>query len=158
MIRKKILLLGDFHVGKTSLIRRYVDNAFSDDYLTTIGVKISKKALKVDGLDFELLIWDIEGATPVKKIPTHYFAGAAGAILVADLTRPETIKGLDEHALRFHAVNPKSVCVRAYNKVDLIPEESLGSIDIPPDTFLTSAKDDINVSLLFETLVRRIAS
>ncbi len=158
MIRKKILLLGDFHVGKTSLIRRYVDNAFSDDYLTTIGVKISKKALTVDAMDFELLIWDIEGATPVKKIPTHYFAGAAGAILVADLTRPETIESLGEHALRFQSANPRSVCVRAYNKVDLIPEESRKEIDLPPDTFLTSAKDDINVVRLFETLVRRIAS
>ena len=81
MHQKKIVLLGDFNVGKTSLIRRYVDNAFDDEYLTTIGVKISKKSLD----DERLLIWDIEGATIGKPIPKHYIKGAHGAIIVADI-------------------------------------------------------------------------
>ena len=63
MIQKKICLLGPFAVGKTSLIRRFVDSIFSDKYLTTIGVKIDKKALTIENKDINLMIWDIVGAT-----------------------------------------------------------------------------------------------
>lgn len=156
MIRKKILLLGDFHVGKTSLIRRYVDNTFSDDYLTTIGVKISKKRIVVEEEEYELLIWDIEGATPLRGIPEHYYVGAAGAILVADITRPDTLNALGKHEASFQAMNPLSPCVRAYNKTDLISDEKKWSIELPPDTFLTSAKENLNVDRVFTTLVQRI--
>lgn len=158
MIRKKILLLGDFHVGKTSLIRRYVDNAFSDDYLTTIGVKISKKRIVLEGTEYELLIWDIEGATPAKKIPVHYFTGAAGAILVGDVIRPETLEGLGDHETLFHSVNRNSPCVRAYNKEDLLSAEQKQAMILPPDSFFTSAKENINVDRVFATLVQRIHS
>ncbi len=158
MIRKKILLLGDFHVGKTSLIRRYVDNAFSDDYLTTIGVKISKKQITLHDREYELLIWDIEGATPTKKIPTHYFAGAAGAIVVGDLTREETLTSLPEHLQSFHSVNRGKPWVFAYNKVDLLPVEQRKRLQLPEWSFATSAKEDLNVDTLFTTLLERIVS
>ena len=156
MIRKKILLLGDFHVGKTSLIRRYVDNSFDDNYLTTIGVKISKKQIVLDGEIYELLIWDIEGATPQKKIPSNYFKGASGAIFVTDICREETIKNLSIHIDDFLNVNPHAPYVIAYNKADLLTEAQKDAYNLDPFTLLTSAKEDINVEKLFEVLGQRM--
>ena len=157
MIRKKILLLGDFSVGKTSLVKRYVDGTFDDRYLTTIGVKISKKLLKTNGVDFELIIWDVEGATPNKKIPLEYYRGASGAILVADATRKETLENLQELKDIFLTANPNAKFVTAHNKVDLLSEIAVECLHLEEgDGFLTSAKDDKNVEELFAALAKEI--
>jgi small GTP-binding protein len=156
MIRKKILLLGDFSVGKTSLVRRYVDGAFDDKYLTTIGVKISKKLIELNGEECELLIWDVEGSTPSKKISLGYYRGASGAIFVADVTRHETIKNLQEHKDVFLSENPDAEYVTAYNKADRLSEVARDNLVIGDDIFLTSAKDDENVEALFISLAKKI--
>jgi len=156
MIRKKILLLGDFSVGKTSLVKRYVDGAFDDKYLTTIGVKISKKIVEVDGVECELLIWDVEGSTPSKKISLGYYRGASGAIFVTDVTRKETLDNLQAHKDVFLTENPSAQFVTAYNKVDMLSEMARGSIIVEGDVFLTSAKDDENVEALFVQLVKKM--
>ena len=156
MIRKKILLLGDFSVGKTSLVRRYVDGAFDDKYLTTIGVKISKKLLTINGIECELLIWDVEGSTPSKKISLGYYRGASGAILVSDITRRDTVNGLEEHKTIFLSENPDSEFVIAYNKSDALNEIAKENIKLDEDTFLTSAKDDSNVEALFLRLMEKM--
>jgi len=156
MIRKKILLIGDFNVGKTSLIRRYVDNAFDDKYLTTIGVKISKKKLLLNEEECELLIWDLEGATPQKSIPKTYYGGAAGAIFVGDVSRFETIKNLDGHIEVFKQINPNGSYVIAYNKSDLLKLDQIKSLQNIENVFLTSAKKDINVDKMFISLAKEI--
>jgi small GTP-binding protein len=156
MIRKKILLLGDFSVGKTSLIRRYVDNTFDDKYLTTIGVKISKKSIVIENIECELLIWDIEGATTIKKIPHSYFKGASGAIFVCDVNREETIEGINEHINTFLMLNNQAKYVVAYNKADLLSVLDKEALTLPGNTFLTSAKEDNNVELLFNTLAKEM--
>ena len=156
MIRKKILLLGDFNVGKTSLIRRYVDNTFDDKYLTTIGVKISKKIVSANDLECELLIWDVEGSTPIKKIPERYMLGASGAIFTADCNREETIENLDSHISRFLDVNPGAKYVIAYNKSDLLTEQQRELFTLNKGSFLTSAKDGSNVNKLFSKLAKEI--
>jgi len=160
MIRKKILLLGDFSVGKTSLVKRYIDGTFDDKYLTTIGVKISKKLLRIHGVDCEMLIWDIEGSTPSKKISLGYYRGASGAIFVGDTTRRETIDGLLKHKEIFLNENPDAKHVEAYNKVDMlssIAKERLeDEIKDESNIFLTSAKDGQNVEALFVSLMENI--
>lgn len=156
MIRKKILLIGDFSVGKTSLIRRYVDGAFDDSYLTTIGVKISKKLIVVQEVECELLIWDIEGATAVKSIPHSYFKGASGAIFVCDVNRSETVQRLEEHIHTFLSVNNNAKHVVAYNKSDLLTMAQKEALTLDENTFLTSAKDDINVEELFTSLTNEM--
>ncbi len=156
MIRKKILLIGDFNVGKTSLIRRYIDNSFDDSYLTTIGVKISKKLLDIDGIECELLIWDIEGATTIKRIPTSYYRGASGAIFVADINRSETIDSINEHIRNFLIVNPNSKYIIAYNKSDLLTIQQIETINLPANTFLTSAKENRNVNTIFTILAKEM--
>lgn len=156
MIRKKILLLGDFSVGKTSLIRRYVEGAFSDSYLTSIGVKISKKLCIIEGVSCELIIWDVEGTTPQKKIPLSYYKGASAAILVADVNREETIKGIDAHKKAFLEVNPRGKVVISYNKSDLLNASQIEEFNLDASSFLSSAKNDMNIEILFTTLAKEI--
>jgi small GTP-binding protein len=158
MIAKKILLIGDFHVGKTSLIRRYVDNTFDDSYLTTIGVKISKKNLKIDDIECQLMIWDIEGATAAKKIPVAYMKGASGSIFVGDVTRLETIENLSEHIKTFLELNPKSKYVIAYNKADMLNATQLESFELNEKSFFSSAKENLNVDMMFRQLVKEMLS
>ena len=158
MIRKKILLLGDFSVGKTSLIKRYVDGAFDDKYLTTIGVKISKKLCTIEGVECEILIWDVEGSTPSKKISLSYYRGASGAIFVSDIGRQETVDSLDEHKEVFLNENPNASYVTAYNKADTLSDIAKENIVLDEDTLLTSAKDDSNVEALFIKLMKKIVA
>jgi small GTP-binding protein len=156
MIRKKILLLGDFSVGKTSLIRRYVEGAFSDNYLTTIGVKISKKLCTIENVECELIIWDVEGTTPQKKIPLSYYKGASAAILVADVNREDSINGIEAHKKAFLEVNPRGKVVTSYNKADLLNDNQVKGFTLDAYSFLSSAKDDINIEILFTTLAKEI--
>ncbi|OKH34174.1 GTP-binding protein [Nostoc calcicola FACHB-389] len=133
-ISKKICLFGDFGVGKTSLIRQFVESQFSDTYLSTVGVKISRKLLNLSKKDqnneqnLQLLIWDIEGSNKFKAVAQNYFQGSKGAVIVADVTQPETLNHLQEHIQTFLAVNPQSYIVVALNKSDMIAAEYLENI------------------------------
>jgi small GTP-binding protein len=130
-VSKKICLIGDFGVGKTSLVRRFVDGAFSDQYLTTIGVKISRKTVELDSQSrqsIQLLIWDLEGSSKFKGISETHLQGASGAIIVADLTRNDTVKHLEDHVSTFLRINPKGAIVIALNKADLMGEEEVAQI------------------------------
>ncbi|MCP5099231.1 MAG: GTP-binding protein, partial [Chloroflexi bacterium] len=97
VVQKKICLLGDFAVGKTSLIRQYVEGKFDDRYLSTIGVKISRKTLKRDAMTLNLLIWDLAGGDNQNQIQATYLRGAVGALMVCDLTRTETIDAIFDY-------------------------------------------------------------
>lgn len=130
-ISKKICLIGDFGVGKTSLIRRFVERQFSDQYLSTVGVKISRKTVEIEGvkeqdkLSLQLMIWDLEGHTKFKSIAPSYLQGASGAIVVADVTRQETLDRIIEHLNLFFSINPKGFIIVALNKSDLFEEEKI---------------------------------
>ena len=95
MIAKKVLLVGNFGVGKTSLIRRFVLNKFSEDYISTIGVRVSSKIVQYKCKDIKLLIWDVAGTNGEDKIPKAYFLGASAAMFVFDLSREETYINLE---------------------------------------------------------------
>jgi small GTP-binding protein len=170
-ISKKICMVGDFGVGKTSLIRRFVERQFSDKYLSTVGVKISRKTVELFGvkqqekLNLQLLIWDIEGQTKFKAITPTYLQGASGALIVGDLSRQETLDHIYDHIQLFLSVNPKGLLIIALNKSDLVDEEKL--IKLIPNyqfsdqerviaTYPTSAKAGIQVDEIFEKLAFKI--
>ena len=167
--RKKICLIGDFAVGKTSLIRRYVDQQFKDEYLSTVGVKLSRKSLELkhraisSPIQFKLVIWDLEGRTKFEAIAPNYLQGASGAIVVGALDRQATLLSLEQHAQLFLSVNPNQPVIVALNKVDLIlPNQQQALLDHSRNIVtskvishqLTSAKTGENVDRLFETLAR----
>lgn len=87
---KKVCMLGSFAVGKTSLIRRYVESIYSDVYQTTVGVKIDKKNIQLNGVDVSLVLWDLYGEDEFQKMRWSYLRGASGFLLVADGTRRAT--------------------------------------------------------------------
>src|SRR5512136_1223995 len=91
MIQKKICMVGPASVGKTSLVARYVHSLFSEKYLSTVGVKIDKKALQVDGTDVTLLVWDLAGDDDFQRLNLTYLRGAAAYLLVADGSRRVTL-------------------------------------------------------------------
>lgn len=90
-IQKKICMLGGFSVGKTSLVKRYVESIFSDTYLTTVGVKIDKKTVDLIDRTVHLILWDLAGEDDTSSLRMSYLRGAAGYVLVADGTRPKTL-------------------------------------------------------------------
>jgi len=91
MIQKKICMLGTFAVGKTSLVRRFVESIYSGKYHTTVGVKVDKKVVTVGSEDVTLLLWDIEGTETEHEFRKSYLRGASGYLLVADGTRKDTL-------------------------------------------------------------------
>ena len=90
----KIVLLGDPAVGKTSLVKRYVDNMFRLDYIMTIGTDVRVKTLYVADKSVKLVIWDLAGQPIFQDVRETYCKGAEGAVLVFDLTRQETLTNL----------------------------------------------------------------
>ncbi|MDZ4700421.1 MAG: Rab family GTPase [Rhodothermales bacterium] len=91
MTQKKICTLGTSAVGKSSLVARFVKGIFSDQYLTTIGVKIDKKTVTARGQKVDLLIWDLNGEDRFQKLSMNYLRGTAGYLLVIDGTRRSTM-------------------------------------------------------------------
>ena len=121
----KIVMMGDFAVGKTSLVRRFVYDEFSDSYLTTIGVKVTKKDINLENASASLLIWDIAGSDRFNIVSPEYIKGASGGIIVADLTRESTIESIQMHSDMILSVNPDAVIVVALNKTDLVADDKL---------------------------------
>ena len=160
MISKKIVLIGDYATGKTSLIRRFVDNEFSDNYLSTIGVKISSKNVMIGSLEVQNIIWDVEGSTETKPIAKSYLLGLHGAIVVADVRRRSTIINLQNHINLLREVSAEVPIVIALNKSDLLGSEEgeqmledvESLLDSPLYIKLTSAKTGESVEDLFEKL------
>ena len=164
MMLAKVCIMGEMSVGKTSLVRRFVDRSFSDAYLTTVGVSISKKhvpppAVAPDHPDgIQLVLWDLEGGESFSDMTTSYLKGARAAIVVADVTRPQTIDALERHALHFLRINPDGVLLLALNKSDLDHDQavlvpsSLRTLEAVLSTFRTSARTGDGVDGAFVTL------
>lgn len=158
---KKVCLLGDGAVGKTSLIRRYILNLFDDRYVVSFGTKVTKKVLMLDDLEMTLSIWDILGQKAHTKLHEAYYRGASAAFLVCDRTRPETIESLSEWAESFRKVNPSGVMHMLANKSDLPSvvtgnsiAEMAAKLSVGFDE--TSAKTGQNVEKAFEEISRKI--
>ncbi len=122
-MRKKIVLLGDSAVGKTSLIRRFVFDQFEDYYISTIGTKVTRKEMKIqaaEDIDLTLVIWDLIGREGYHALHARSFVGVNGAILVADLTRRDTLDSLERYWIPSLFKVVESVpLVFACNKSDL---------------------------------------
>ena len=136
MLQKKICMLGSFSVGKTSLVRRFVESIFSDAYQTSIGVKIDKKVVRAGNEDVTLVLWDIHGEDVYQKIRMSYLRGMSGYLLVVDGTRRQTLD--DALALNERVIQEagKVPAVLVLNKSDLTEK---WEIDAARESELTAA-------------------
>ena len=111
-ISKKICLLGDFAVGKTSLVRRFVYALFDDKYISTIGVKVSRKTVALpredEVVELTLMLWDLAGSEEFAGIQSSYLHGTTGALLVCDLTRGNTLSSLKKYKERLDDISPNA--------------------------------------------------
>jgi len=159
-------MLGTFGVGKTSLVRRYVYHKFSEDYLSTVGVQLSSKLLtprknQKTGREeqLNLIVWDLAHLDKFDNVVRRYLHGAHAAVIVIDLSRPQTISEYTNVINPFFDINPQSPIVLVGNKVDLVEDnfetpvqlESLVKEYNAP-LFITSAKTGENVEAAFTTL------
>ena len=164
MIQKKICLLGGFGVGKTSLVSQYVHSMFSDKYLTTVGVKIEKKAVPVDDTRVDLVIWDLYGHDDFQKLRLSYLRGTAGYLLVADGTRRTTL----DTAIEVQRLTEETIgevpFILALNKADMTAEWEIDRAAIDErvgagwQVMMTSAKTGEMVDAAFATLAREMLS
>ncbi len=164
IIQKKICLLGEFGVGKTSLIQRFVEGRFDDKYLSTVGVKISRKILKRSYGEMNMLVWDLAGSNGIESSASTYMQGTTGALIVCDLTRRDTLITCENYARQVRTMNPAVKLVFAGNKVDMTKErlvsvpDMLAMLSVFGETtfFLTSAKTGEQVEEAFIDLAEKI--
>ncbi|UCE36960.1 MAG: GTP-binding protein [Thermoplasmata archaeon] len=160
--QRKICLLGDGAVGKTSLIRKYVLDKFDDKYLPTIGTKVSRKEVVIPFqkeevvVDLTMIIWDIVGQKAYQKLRKMYYQGANGALVVCDVTRKDTLESMREWTESlFKEASPVPVLFLA-NKSDLIHKAEFKptnletiAAEFKAPYFYTSAKSGANVNRAF---------
>ncbi len=165
MIQKKVCMLGAAGVGKTSLVKRYVESIFSDKYLTTVGVKVDKKLIKLGETEVTLVLWDLMGEEKGSPAKLHYLKGASGIVLVTDGHKLALRTALDIRERVRNEAGPVP-CVLAANKIDLCKEswtweytaeeldERTENAGLIP--FTTSALTGTGVDLMFEYLARQM--
>ena len=163
MLQKKICMLGAFSVGKTSLVTRFVDSIFGDKYHTTVGVRISKKLVNIKSLDVTLMIWDLAGQDDITRLRTSYLRGTSGFIVVADGTRPFSLKtalNMHREAREYAGELPFVVII---NKSDLMDTDNGHKWDVDQalvdeltesgaEVVYTSAKTGEGVNDMFHQL------
>lgn len=161
MISRKVILTGSFGVGKTSLFRQFIHETFSEKYITTIGVKVDKKVVEVNGEEISILLWDIAGEVKQDKVPKSYFLGASAIIYVFDLTRPSTYKNINVDLNILDSILPDAILKVVGNKEDLVDADKLAKIKKEADftiDAITSAKEGTNVNELFYGLAANFIS
>lgn len=161
---KKVCLLGAFAAGKTSLIRRFVHNRFDDKYISTIGVKVSRKTVSIAHDDKEItklnmMLWDLDGRSEFDQIRASYLRGTAGAAIVCDLTRTSTLDAIHHHVAGLQQIAPGCQIVLAANKSDLVNEHQVTEVQIQrlaqtygAPYYITSAKSGDEVDEMFRRL------
>ena len=162
MFKMKVCMLGAFAVGKPSLVQQYVNSIFSEKYQTTLGVKIDKKSLQVDGQQLELILWDLAGEDEFMEVRSSYLRGSSAVILVADGTRAETLDiaiKLKNKAFRELGEIPFILLI---NKKDLIESWTIDQLTLKQlendgwYILKTSAKDSENVEDAYQALAQQL--
>eukprot|EP01017_Pseudomicrothorax_dubius_P009510 TRINITY_DN1323_c0_g1_i4.p1 TRINITY_DN1323_c0_g1~~TRINITY_DN1323_c0_g1_i4.p1 ORF type:complete len:253 (+),score=44.26 TRINITY_DN1323_c0_g1_i4:74-760(+) len=93
----KLVIIGNSGVGKSSLLLRFADDAFSDTYLTTIGVDFRFRTLNIDGKNVKLQIWDTAGQERFRTITNAYYKGADGIVIVYDVTNQSSFDDIEKY-------------------------------------------------------------
>jgi small GTP-binding protein len=162
----KIVILGDAAVGKTSLINRFVEDSFSEDYRATLGANIVRKDVNLDNTKVRLIMWDLAGQEKYQVVRSMYFQGCQGALLVYDVTRYSTFDNINSKWLRDFKkyVKKEGAYILIGNKSDLTDQRTVTeergkevANKIKASHFIeTSAKRGENIEEAFTLLVNQI--
>ncbi|EMD34308.1 hypothetical protein CERSUDRAFT_117186 [Gelatoporia subvermispora B] len=160
----KLLLIGDSGVGKSCLLLRFAEDAFTDSYLSTIGVDFKIRTIELEGKMVKLQIWDTAGQERFRTIAAAYYRGAHGIVVVYDVTDNDSfanVKGWLQEIDRYASEGVKKLLLG--NKSDLVErkvvdyntaKEFADELQIP---FIeTSAKNSTNVEEAFVTMSKQI--
>lgn len=156
-LTRKVCMIGDFGVGKTSLVARFVRGIFSQRYLTTMGVKIDTKDVKLaNGRSVKLVLWDVAGTNTLSSVERNYLRGASGYLLVADGTRSRTLESARELYAQTAGLLGDVPFLLLLNKSDLRDEWEVDESSAPPEwqVINTSAKTGEGVEAAFAALAR----
>lgn len=162
MIQKKICMLGTFAVGKTSLVRRFVESIYDDKYHTTVGVKIDKKVVPAHEQEVMLLLWDVQGEESPADLRKSYLRGATGYLLVADGTRNDTLYTALALQTKAQETLGEVPFLLLINKADLteqwaVTERETAALDQKGwHVIRTSAKTGAGVEEAFLTLAQKM--
>ncbi len=160
----KLCLLGEASVGKTSLLFRYIENKFKDNYKATLGVNLLKKDINVEGYGpTTVQIWDLGGQESFKSLRQLYLEGANGALIIFDMSQRKTYEKLDEWVNSFIEARGQQQLLLVGNKMDLtgnikVKEEEVKGYAKKNNMkfILTSAKTGENVEKAFLELIKNI--
>jgi small GTP-binding protein len=167
-VKRKICMIGDWGVGKTSLIRKFVLDQFDDKYIATFGTKVTKKRIKFKKgddqiIDMNLMIWDIMGQKEFKKIQLNAYRGTHAALVVCDITRKDTLNNLTKWREDIVKISGEIPVIIMANKVDLKGEAEFSPNELSTVAdefqvpyFLTSAKTGLNVEAAFTELGKQL--
>ena len=157
MIQKKVCLLGATGVGKTSLVKQYVEGIFSERYLTTIGVKVDKKVVTTATEQVQFMLWDMEGVDRYCGFQARYLRGASAYLIVTDHTRSQSlVEGMEIQRMAREVTDVPAILV--VNKTDLDVGWHWNDDEIEQyqqqflNCFRTSAKTGDQVEPLFSFL------
>ena len=167
---RKVVVIGDPAVGKTSLIKRWVQDVFDDRYLNTIGAKVMKKELGVtrpdtgEIVDLKLILWDIAGQETFDSVKKAYYRGASGAIVICDVTRRDTMEHMHRWIENLFDVSDVIPMVIIINKIDRDSEFTFSEEEVIDEfapygagVYQTSAKTGTNVDMVFHELGKIIS-
>jgi small GTP-binding protein len=164
----RVVALGEAAVGKTSLLRRYTENAFNEEYKATIGTTFASKDVELEyegghSRKVRLVLWDMGGQATYRELRRQFMKGASGAIIAYDVTRPETYMAMNTWFSSFREVCPDAAVVICANKVDLedqrmVPNQPGHMLRdwFQAEYFETSAKTGADVEKAFLRLARMI--
>jgi len=162
MLQKKVSMLGSFAVGKTSLVRRFVESIYSDVYHTTVGVKVDKKTVRAGDREVTLVLWDLYGEDDFQKMKWSYVRGSSGYLLVADGTRKATFDKALALEERVREEIGKVPFIFVVNKSDLAQQWEIEDTALKElsargwNTLRTSAKSGEGVEDAFQKLTEQM--
>jgi hypothetical protein len=162
VIQKKVCMLGAVGVGKTSLVRRFVESIFSERYLATVGVKIDRKSLSLGATQLNLMLWDLQGESLQQETRVEYLRGAGGYLIVVDATQRSTLDTAVSLEQRAAAAAPGAPLVLVINKMDLADRIEVSETLLEPlrargwPIIRTSARTGMGVEDAFQFLAQRM--
>lgn len=122
----KVLLIGDSGTGKSCLLIRFVEDIFSDNYISTIGVDFKIKTIEIEGKTVKMQVWDTAGQERFRTITASYYRGSNGVIIVYDVTDRESFEHVDFWMKEVDRLASPDVCrLLVGNKTDLTDKRAV---------------------------------